>query len=98
VIYPSLYEGFGLPVLEAMACGVPAVTTPLTSLPEVGGDVALYVDPEDAEGLADVMERLAYSESLRQELGARGVERAAKFTWEAAAAHMDDVFARCGSC
>ena len=61
VMYPSIYEGFGLPVVEAMACGSPAVTTNRTSLPEVAGDAALYVDVDDADDLASTMERLAFS-------------------------------------
>jgi len=94
VLYPSIYEGFGLPVLEAMACGVPAVTTHLTSLPEVGGDVALYVDAEDPQDLANTLINLASSEDLRRESSARGLERAKLFTWDRAAASMDAIFAR----
>jgi glycosyltransferase involved in cell wall biosynthesis len=94
VLYPSVYEGFGLPVLEAMACGVPAVTTRLTSLPEVGGDAALYVDPEDPEDLALTLINLAKSEDLRRERSAMGLERAKLFTWDHAAAKMDEIFAR----
>jgi glycosyltransferase involved in cell wall biosynthesis len=94
VLYPSIYEGFGLPVLEAMACGSPAVTTRRTSLPEVGGDAALYVDAEDPEPLAKLLLQLASSEDLRAERRALGLERAKLFSWEHAAARMDALFAR----
>jgi glycosyltransferase involved in cell wall biosynthesis len=96
LIYPSLYEGFGLPVLEAMACGTPAITTRLTSLPEVGGEVAIYVDPHDPHDLAKQLSRLASSPELRADLAAQGVERAKLFTWEKAARQMDEVFRRYG--
>jgi glycosyltransferase involved in cell wall biosynthesis len=94
VLYPSLYEGFGLPVLEAMACGAPAVTTRLTSLPEVGGEAALYVDAEDPRDLAKMLIDLASSEDLRCERSAMGLARAKLFTWDQAAAKMDAIFAR----
>jgi glycosyltransferase involved in cell wall biosynthesis len=94
VLYPSLYEGFGLPVLEAMACGAPAVTTRLTSLPEVGGEAALYVDAADPQDLARTLISLASSDDLRRERSAAGFERAKLFTWDRAAAKMDTIFAR----
>jgi glycosyltransferase involved in cell wall biosynthesis len=83
--YPSLYEGFGLPVVEAMARGVPTLTSDTSSLPEVAGDAALLVDPTDvseiAEGLARLLTDHAFAEDLRQ----RGLQRAATFTWAATA-------------
>jgi glycosyltransferase involved in cell wall biosynthesis len=94
VLYPSIYEGFGLPVLEAMACGVPAITTRLTSLPEVGGDVALYVDAEDPQDLADTLLNLANGRDLRSERSAMGLARAKLFNWDQAAASMDAIFAK----
>lgn len=94
VLYPSIYEGFGLPILEAMACGAPVVTTPLTSLPEVGGTVAFYVDASEPSDLAAVIERLAGDEALRKERGRLGVERAARFSWDEAARRMDEIFGR----
>jgi len=82
LLYPSLYEGFGLPPLEAMACGTPVVTSAKTSLPEVVGDAAILVDAEDAESIADAITRIASSDPLRGELRRRGLERAKEFTWE----------------
>jgi glycosyltransferase involved in cell wall biosynthesis len=94
LIYPSLYEGFGLPVLEAMACGAPAVTTRLTSLREVGGEAARYVDPEDPEDLARTLIDIAGSEQLRAELSGKGLERASHYSWDKSAAQMDELFER----
>jgi len=82
LVYPSLYEGFGLPPLEAMACGTPVVTSANTSLPEVVGDAAILVDAEDAESIADAIIRIASGDSLRGELRRRGLQRAKEFTWE----------------
>ena len=79
--YPSLYEGFGLPVLEAMSCGAPVLTSPLSSLPEVAGDAALYVDPGSPAELAAALRRLAAEPALRAELRERGLERAQRFSW-----------------
>jgi len=83
--YPSLYEGFGLPPLEAMACGTPVLCSNVTSLPEVVGDAALTVDPYDVDALRDGLERLLTDEALRKRLWAAGIERAKRFTWEASA-------------
>ena len=82
--FPSLDEGFGMPVLEAMAHQVPVITSNVSALPEVAGDAALLVDPRDTEALSDALTRLASDESLRQDLIRRGTERARQFTWESA--------------
>jgi glycosyltransferase involved in cell wall biosynthesis len=82
LLFPSLYEGFGLPPLEAMACGTPVLTSNLTSLPEVVGDAALLVDPYDVEAIAHGIRRLVEDSALREELRRKGLERAKLFTWE----------------
>jgi glycosyltransferase involved in cell wall biosynthesis len=82
LVYPSLYEGFGLPVLEAMTFGCPVVTSPLSSLPEVGGDAALYVNPRDPQAIADALERLVLEPELAKSLASRGRARANLFSWE----------------
>jgi glycosyltransferase involved in cell wall biosynthesis len=81
-VFPSVYEGFGLPPLEAMACGTPVVCSNTSSLPEVVGAAAVTVDPCDVEALAEAMRRVLADADLREELRARGLARAAQFTWE----------------
>jgi glycosyltransferase involved in cell wall biosynthesis len=84
-VSPSLFEGFGLPPLEAMACGTPVVTSNTTSLPEVVGDAALMVDPLDVEALAGAMNAVLADEALRARLSQWGLARAAAFSWESTA-------------
>lgn len=92
-LLPSLHEGFGIPSLEAMACGVPVIVTPTGALPEVVGDAALVLDdPMDAAGLCAAMERLLRDETLRQEMTRRGFKRAAAFSWERSACRMLEVY------
>ncbi len=81
VVFPSLYEGFGLPVLEAMACGVLVACSDRSSLPEVTGDAALLFDPGDVEAMAGVIRRLVVDADLRRDLAARGLGRCREFTW-----------------
>ena len=79
--YPSRYEGFGLPVLEAMACGTPVLSSSVSAIPEVAGDAATLVDPSDPEALADGLRRIVEDGALRSRLSKAGVERARAFTW-----------------
>jgi glycosyltransferase involved in cell wall biosynthesis len=94
VALPSLYEGFGLPVLEAMACGTPVVTSNVSSLPEVAGDAALLINPLDVDALTSALDRLLTDESLRGTLRERGFARAAAFTWERAAKQLLGVYSQ----
>lgn len=87
-VYPSLYEGFGLPVAEAMACGTPVVCSNASSLPEVGGDAVLYFDPRDVDGMAEAMRRALADESLRADLRTRGFAQVKQFSWERAASEL----------
>lgn len=93
-VFPSLYEGFGMPVLEAMACGTPVVASNAASLPEVVGDAALTVDPRDAEGLAEAIERVLSDLALAAELRQRGLVRAGRFTWERTAQATLEVYCK----
>jgi glycosyltransferase involved in cell wall biosynthesis len=86
LVFPSLYEGFGLPPLEAMACGTPVITSNITSLPEVVGDAAIMVNPLDVEKIAHAIQTLAEDNQLRQELGEKGLQRAKLFSWDKTAA------------
>lgn len=83
--YPSLYEGFGFPILEGFAAGIPVLTSNVSSLPEVAGEAAVLVDPTDADAIASALMELLSDEDLRAVLSAAGVARAARFTWEATA-------------
>jgi len=80
-VFPSLYEGFGLPPLEAMACGTPVICSNSASLPEVTGDAALQVDPRDVDGWTEAILQVVEGRHLREDLRVRGLERAAQFTW-----------------
>ncbi|MEW6544048.1 MAG: glycosyltransferase family 1 protein [Nitrospirota bacterium] len=81
-VFPSIYEGFGMPVLEAMACGAPVITANRTSLPEVAGDAAILVDPEDAGQLGEAIVQVVEDPALRASLKAKGFDRVKQFTWE----------------
>jgi glycosyltransferase involved in cell wall biosynthesis len=84
-VFPSLYEGFGMPVLEAMACGAPVLTSNSTALAEVAGDAAVLADPQDARALGEAMIRALEDEPLRIALKIKGFARAKQFSWEQAA-------------
>ncbi len=87
-VYPSLYEGFGIPILEAMACGAPVVSSNTSSMPEVAGDAALYFDPRDVAALAEALQRARADETLRADLRRKGFEQAKRFSWEKAAGEL----------
>jgi glycosyltransferase involved in cell wall biosynthesis len=91
---PSLYEGFGLPVLEAMACGVPAVISNVASLPEVAGNAALMIDPQDTDGLAAALRRGLEDDEWRETAASAGLARAAGFSWRRCAQETVDVYRR----
>lgn len=93
-VFPSLYEGFGLPVLEAMGCGCPVICSNASSLPEVAGDAAVLIDPYDSGQLADGLLRVAESSALQDNLRARGLTRAAQFSWDRTAAETVAVYHR----
>jgi len=91
-VFPSPYQGFGLPVVEAMACGTPVVCSNTSSLPEVVAEATVTVDPCDVEALAAAMHRVLADEDLQQDLSRRGLERAAGFTWERTARRTLEVY------
>ena len=91
LVFASLYEGFGLPVLEAMACGTPVVTSNTSALPEVAGGAALLVDPTSVEQIAEAMKRIVCDSTLRQQLREKGLTRAAKFSWASTADKVQEL-------
>ncbi|MGH9802588.1 MAG: glycosyltransferase family 4 protein, partial [Blastocatellia bacterium] len=91
-VYPSLYEGFGLPPLEAMACGTPAITSNVSSLPEVVGQAGLIHDPNDWQALAAHIARLLGDKAAREHFKQAGIEQAARFSWDRAARETQSVY------
>jgi glycosyltransferase involved in cell wall biosynthesis len=91
-VFPSLYEGFGLPPLEAMACGAPVVTSNVSSLPEVAGDAALLVDPHDEDAIADGIVRAVNDEPLRAALIEKGKQRARTFSWKQSVQRIHEIY------
>jgi glycosyltransferase involved in cell wall biosynthesis len=94
LVYPSRYEGFGLPVLEAMACGTPVIASRAASIPEVLGDAGILLDPDDAAGWADAIGRVVTDEGLRDRMRTAGIARAREFTWARTARLTMDVYRR----
>ena len=91
-IFPSFYEGFGLPPLEAMACGTPVITSNTSSLPEVVGDAGIMIDPYDVDGLAKVMYEVLTNDSLREDMIKKGLKRAKMFSWKESAEKILKVY------
>ena len=91
---PSLYEGFGLPILEAMACGTPVITSNISSLPEVAGDAAITVDPYNLDAITDAIKHLLDDTSLYQAYVQKGYERAKQFTWDNSARQLREIYAK----
>jgi glycosyltransferase involved in cell wall biosynthesis len=96
-VFPSLYEGFGLPPLEAMASGTPVVTSNVSSLPEVAGDAAMLVDPLDPAAIADGIHRVLSDDHLRESLRRRGLARASQFSWEASVQRVREIYGEVGA-
>ena len=94
VVFPSLAEGFGLPVAEAMACGAPVVTSDLSAMPEVAGGAAVLVDPEDADDIANGIQRVVENTELRRDLRERGPERATRFSAESVVPRLLEIYQR----
>ena len=91
-VFPSLYEGFGLPPLEAMASGTPVITSNVSSLPEVVGDAAIMIDPHDPKAIAEAMHRVLTDPGLRADLRARGLARAREFSWERSIKRVREIY------
>jgi glycosyltransferase involved in cell wall biosynthesis len=94
LVMASVYEGFGLPVLEAMACGAPVVSSRASSLPEIGGEAACYFDPLNVDDMTAALRRVLADEELRAQMSGAGLEQATKFSWERAAQETRAVYRR----
>jgi glycosyltransferase involved in cell wall biosynthesis len=95
LVYASLFEGFGIPILEALQCNVPAIISNTSSMPEVGGDAALLVDPKDYNDIAAKMEQMYKDESLRSRLIAAAPKQVEKFSWDKTAASLWKSMMKC---
>jgi glycosyltransferase involved in cell wall biosynthesis len=96
-VFPSIYEGFGLPPLEAMACGTPVITSNVASLPEVTGDAALLIDPFSVDAIADAIERIINDKNLRAELSQKGIKHASQYSWDNSVKIISDLYDRLAS-
>jgi glycosyltransferase involved in cell wall biosynthesis len=92
LIYPSIYEGFGLPPLEAMACGIPVITSNVSSIPEVVGDTGVLLDPQDVDGFKQAIEMMISAPDVRAALGRKALARSAMFTWESCVSQTVDAY------
>lgn len=93
-VFPSAYEGFGMPILEAMACGAPVITSNVSSMPEVAGNAAIIVDPNSVKAIADGLTTVITDKKVAQQLSAKGFKRAEQFTWEASGKKLASLFNR----
>jgi glycosyltransferase involved in cell wall biosynthesis len=98
LVFPSLFEGFGIPLVEAMACGCPVVCSAMTSLPEVAGDAGALFDPREPEHIAQTIWSVWTDKAKRREMRERGLDRAQFFTWDETARKTIDVYRKAGSC
>lgn len=96
-VYPSLYEGFGIPLLEAMACGTPVISSKVSSLPEVVGDAGILINPNNVEELSDAILRVLSNSELRAQLSEKGLRQASKFSWEKTAMKIVEIYNKVGS-
>jgi glycosyltransferase involved in cell wall biosynthesis len=92
LLYPSLYEGFGLPILEAMACGTPVITSNNSSIPEIGKDAVVYAEPGDVQDIEDKLSKIFTDEEMKKNLSEKGIERAREFTWEKCALETVSIY------
>ena len=91
-VFPSLYEGFGMPVLEAMACGVPVITSNVSSLPEVAGKAAILVNPLKVEEMTDAYSKILSNEEFREKMIEEGIEQSKKFQWKESARKLEKIY------
>ena len=82
LVYPSLYEGFGLPILEAMACGCPVITADISSMPEVAGEAAILINPRKTTAIVQAIDKIINSRKLAEKLSKKGIEQVKKFSWQ----------------
>ena len=91
-VFPSLYEGFGMPVLEAMACGIPVITSNVASLPEVVGEAGILVDPLNEKEIVEAYDRILSDENLKREMIKKGIEQSKKFQWKESAKVLEKIY------